>query len=147
MSSRRDKIERVVKLAESEERKFAEKLGSAQRQLSGQMDRLAELRRYRGEYSERAGSSRITSAAQLKDYQSFLSRLDTALTSQRQIIYECERALNAHRSRWQAKRQRLESLQKVSERLRNDARITEDRREQRIQDDRHLRTNHFQHDS
>jgi flagellar FliJ protein len=136
MAVRRDKMERVVKIAEADERKSAERTGAAQRRLNEQQNRLAELRRYRLEYSERAVTSRNTSAAQLKDYQSFLERLDQAVTSQRQIIHECERALAAQRSRWQAKRQRLESLQKVSDRLRQDQQRVTDRQAQRIADDR-----------
>lgn len=136
MKARSKKIERIVKVAESDERRYAEMTGAAQRQLNSQKDRLGELSRYRTEYSERAGSTRPTNAAQLKDYQTFLDRLDTAVVSQKQVIQECERSLDAHRRRWQAKRQRLDSLQKVAERLSNEDRQLADRQAQRIVDDR-----------
>ncbi len=136
MRSRSKKFERLVKVAESDERRYAEITGAAQRHLNSQKERLSELSRYRGEYSERAGTKRPTNAAQLKDYQTFLDRLDTAVVSQKQVIQECERSLEAHRRRWQVKRQRLDSLQKIAKRLVVEDRQLSERQAQRVMDDR-----------
>ena len=130
------RIDRLVKIAEAEERKFAEATGLSERQLREQQQRLGELNAYRSEYA-RGGSARsYESAAQMKDFHAFIGRLDQAVQSQKQIIRECEHRLEQHRRRWQSKRQRVESLQKVGERFRSEETADADRRAQRIADDR-----------
>ncbi|MEM9690256.1 MAG: flagellar export protein FliJ, partial [Pseudomonadota bacterium] len=110
MRARSSRFQKIVKLAETDERRFAEATGASQRQLNDQVARLGELNAYRQEYAANTNSRGFTSAAQLKDYQDFLSRLDQAVLSQQQIIHDCEQNLERHRRQWQVKRQRLESL-------------------------------------
>lgn len=143
MKKRSHKIDKVLKLAASEERRYAEATGASQRRLDEQLARLGELSAYRHNYSRDASSSRATSAAQLKDYQSFLDRLDQAVAAQRQIIRECEQTLERHRRHWQVKKSRLDSLEKVRERYLKDEARAEDRRVQRIADDRRPAPGHY----
>ncbi len=136
MKKRSNRIQKIVKLAESDERRHAEATGASQRRLNEQVDRLGELNAYRHEYAHKSKTQQFSSAAQLKDYQSFLSRLDDAVMSQRQIIHECEQKLEMHRRQWNSKRQRLESLERVRERYSNEETTKHERSEQRAMDDR-----------
>lgn len=136
MRNRSGKFEKIVKLAASEERRYAEATGASQRRLNEQADRLGELSAYRHNYSRDVSNSRVTSAAQLKDYQSFLDRLDQAVSAQQQIIQECEQNLERHRRHWMSKKHRLESLERVRARYQKEEKLVADRQAQRVADDR-----------
>ncbi len=135
MARRPDKIEKLVSLANAEERQTGEQTGRVQSQLNQQLRRLAELNAYRQSYAEKGDDQERIHSVHWKDYQNFLFRLDQAVRSQQEIVQDCERALESHRQRWLQKRQRLESLQKVQNRYLKEAEIEDDRREQRVLDD------------
>ena len=136
MRKRSGKFEKIVKLAAAEERRYAEATGAAQQRLNEQVDRLGELSAYRHNYSRDASSSRVTSAAQLKDFQSFLDRLDQAVAAQQQVIRDCEQSLERHRRHWMSKKRRFDSLERVRERYQHEERRTAERHAQRVADDR-----------
>lgn len=134
----RDRVKRMTKLlalAETEERKVAVLAGKAQSHLAEQRNRLGELHAHRHTYAGRAQNVSSIPAAQWQDYQRFLSRLDEAVRSQRDIIKDCEKSVDTHRRRWLVKRQRLDSLQRVIDRFREEERVASDRREQRQLDE------------
>jgi flagellar FliJ protein len=135
VSRRTKKIGKVVSLTKSEERRYGVQTGRSQHYLSEQIDKLGELQAYRQAYTTRAPAGGRVHIAHLQDYQNFLQRLDRAVQSQQQIVRDGERNLAAHRQRWLAKRQRLESLQRVLSRYRVQDRICADRLEQKRLDD------------
>ena len=136
MAKRSSRFQKIVKLAETDERRHAEATGASQRQLNDQVARLGELNAYRHEYAAKARTRGFTSAAQLKDYQDFLSRLDDAVLSQQQIIHDCEQNLERH--------QRLESLDRVRSRYLKEEVASEERQLQRVIDDRPPRSPRFE---
>ena len=87
------------------------------------------------DYADRARNLGNIDAAQWKDYQSFLARLDEAVRAQQQRIKTCEQTVEANRQRWLAKRRRLESLERVLDRCRREERAADERRDQRLLDD------------
>jgi flagellar protein FliJ len=135
MKRRTGKIGRVVSLAAAEERRFGEQTGRSQRGLNDQSERLGELNAFRHNYAKKNPAVSGVSAAHWKDYQNFLQRLDNAVVSQQQIIRDCEQNLEVHRKRWLVKRQKLESLERVLEKCRNQDAVYEARLEQRRLDD------------
>jgi len=135
VARRPGKIDKLVSLASAEERQSGEKTGRAQSQLNDHLRRLAELNAYRQAYADKADSDARVHSVHWKDYQNFLFRLDEAVRSQQEIIHDSERTLESHRRRWMAKRQRLESLQRVQDRYLKEARVQAERREQRRLDD------------
>lgn len=134
---------RLVALAEREERKFAVLTGKSQARLAQQRDRLGELNAHRHTYAGRTPQFGNMPASHWKDYQRFLSRLDDAVRSQSQIIKDCEKSFETHRRRWLVKRQRLEALQRVLDRFRQDEQVAADRREQRALDELPGASNRF----
>lgn len=136
MKKRSGRLSQLLKLAAADERRMAEATGASQRRLNEEKSRLGELNAYRHEYARRSREQTYSSAAQLKDFQEFMHKLDKAVHSQLAIINECERNLDVHRRRWQLKRQRVESLEKVRDRYSAEelARIEKDM--QRETDDR-----------
>ena len=113
MKKRTRKIDKIVSLAASEERRLGEEAGRSRRRLDEQLARLGEL----------------------NAYQNFLRRLDGAVRAQQQIVSDCEQNLETHRQRWLAKRRRLESLERVLEKYQQQDRAFEDRLEQKALDD------------
>ncbi len=134
MKKRSKKLDRIVSLASSEERRWGEKAGKSRQELDEQRARLGELNAYRHNYAQQNTPARVGSA-QLKDYKHFLQRLDAAVSAQRQIIQDSERNYETVRRHWMQKRQRRESLERVLDKhLRTEA-AWEDRLEQKKLDD------------
>lgn len=135
MRKRSKKIDKIVSLAASEERRYGAETGKSRRNLEEQTARLGELNAYRHSYSELSQSVSNVNSAHWKDYQNFMQRLDHAVKSQQQIVRDSEQNLDLHRRRWLAKRQRLESLQRVLESYRDQETLYAERQQQRALDD------------
>ncbi len=138
MKKRSSKLVKIIALAEAEERRCGAATGEYRRQLEEQRARLNELDSYQRTYRDKPTGMTGLPAARLKDYQSFLDRLDRALDAQRQIVSDSEQKLEIHRRQWQAKRQRLQSLERALDRYRQEERQHAERQQQRIDDDRPL---------
>ncbi len=134
------KIDKIVALAASEERRLGQETGRSRRRLEEQLARLGELNAYRQTYAGKTQSGAAVSAAHWQDYQNFLHRLDGAVRAQQQIVNDCEQSLEAHRQRWVAKRRRLESLERVLEKCRRHDSAFEAKLEQKAIDDLPPRT-------
>ena len=135
MKRRSAKLEKFVAIASTEERTLGEATGLSQRRLQEEIDRLGELNAYRVDYANKARDLGNIDAAQWKDYQHFLARLDEAVLTQQERIRACEQTVEAHRERWLAKRRRLESLERVLDRYRREEQAADERRDQRLLDD------------
>ena len=112
-------MKKIVALAEMEERRECIDMGKSQQELTEAMSRLEELNDYRLNYGTAPRAGEGFSAFRWHDYQNFLARLDQAVSVQKQFVLDGERNVDAHRLRWMAKRQRLNSLEQVLERYRN----------------------------
>jgi len=135
VKSRTRKISKVAALAAAEERRFGEQAGRSQRHLNEQLDRLGELNAFRHNYAGKNADTTQVTSAHLKDYQSFLHRLDVAVQAQQQIVRDCEQNAASHRQRWMIKRQKLESLERVLDRYRAEDNAYLDKLEQKLLDD------------
>lgn len=136
MKKRSARLQKILSLAEAEERNLGMQTGKAQRKLLEENGKLGELNAYRESYAAKARSANALSSAHWKDYQNFLSRLDQAVRSQQQVVDDCRKNLDLHRRRWLVKRQRVESLERVQERYREQEDSHAERLEQRALDDR-----------
>ena len=135
MKRRTKKIGKVVSFAASEERRFGEQAGQSQQKLNKQIAKLGELNSYRQDYASKNPAITGASAAHWKDFHMFLHRLDQAVISQQHLVKQGEQNLESHRRRWLAKRQKLESLQRVLDKsVRRDTLYLE-RLEQKLLDD------------
>ena len=135
VKKRSHKIRKVVTLASADEARAGAATGKSRQTLEEHLSRLGELNAYRQSYAELSKAMSDVDAAHWKDYQSFMSRLDEAVKSQQQIVRDSEVNLDTHRRRWAAKRQRLESLQRVLDSYRSAEFLHAERLEQRAIDD------------
>lgn len=136
------RMQRVLALAASEEKRECQEMGKSQRALDEEIQRAEELAAYRRSYAERPVPNGPVDAARWLDYQNFLRRLDQAVELQARVVSESERHLDTHRARWLARRQRFESLGRVVERQQEASKRHEDRLLQKAIDDLPCRSPH-----
>ena len=127
----------VVDMAEEAERKAAQRLGHFQQQVATAQAKLAELERFREDYQlqwiNRGGQG--VNGSWLVNYQRFLGQLETAMTQQRQSLVWHQNNLNNARGTWQQAYARVEGLRKLVQRYIDEARLAEDKREQKLLDE------------
>lgn len=136
-------MERIFVLAQSEERQKRQEMGHAQSLLDAEINRLGELKSYRQSYDQKELSGAGIRPAHWADYQDFLYRLGRAISEQEHHVLTGKENRDLHRKHWMEKRQRLESLQRVVDRYRNDEARQEEQRLQKSLDDRPPAKNTF----
>ncbi|WP_296217200.1 flagellar export protein FliJ [Pseudomonas sp. UBA2684] len=127
----------VVEMAERAEREAAVQLGHCQGLVSQAEVKLGELERYRGDYQQQwiSEGQRGVSGQWLMNYQRFLSQLEVAIGQQRQTLAWHRTNLDKVRAAWQQRYARLEGLRKLVQRYLEEARLSEDKREQKLLDE------------
>ncbi|MCY1440637.1 flagellar export protein FliJ [compost metagenome] len=124
-------------MAENAERQAAQRLGQFQQQVNLAQAKLAELDRFREDYQlqwiDRGGQG--VSGSWLVNYQRFLGQLESAMTQQRQSLAWHQNNLNNARGTWQQAYARVEGLRKLVQRYIDEARMIEDKREQKLLDE------------
>jgi len=127
-----DRLGRVHALAKAEEQRLRTEFGATQIGLDANLQKLAELESYRHTYENEYQMQGELAPARWQDYQSFLQRLATAVDGQWQQVRDHEAVRDLHRNRWMVKRRKLDSLERVIDRMRTQ----EDRQQQRIEQKR-----------
>ncbi|PAU65664.1 flagellar protein FliJ [Pseudomonas sp. PIC25] len=135
--SRAARLAPVVEMAEKAEREAARQLGHCQGLLSQAEVKLGELERYRGDYQQQwiTEGRQGVSGQWLMNYQRFLSQLETAIGQQSRSVDWHRANLEKAREQWQQRYARLEGLRKLVQRYMDEARLAEDKREQRLLDE------------
>lgn len=135
MKKRSDRMHKVCRLTEFEEMAECRAMGRAQQRLDQDIERLEELKAYRESYCKERQQPRQVSSMQWQDYQNFLSRLDRAVALQTQVVMDGKRNRDAHRRRWMAKRRKLESIERVVVKFRDEETAERERDLQKAMDD------------
>ncbi|WP_407315861.1 flagellar export protein FliJ [Pseudomonas sp. nanlin1] len=137
MASRAARLAPVVEMAESVERKAAQRLGGFQAQVNLAQAKLAELDRFRQDYQQQwiTNGSQGVSGQWLMNYQRFLNQLETAVAQQQKSLLWHQNNLNNARTAWQQAYARVEGLRKLVQRYIIEARQIEDKREQKLLDE------------
>lgn len=135
--SRATRLKPVVEMAEKAEREAARQMGACQAQLQQAEGKLGDLQRYCMDYQQQMvtqGQQGVT-GQWLMNYQRFLSQLDNAIAQQQRNVDWHRSNVDKVRTMWQERYARLEGLRKLVERYMYEARLAEDRREQRQLDE------------
>jgi flagellar protein FliJ len=135
--SRAARLAPVIEMAERAEREAALKLGHCQGLLRQAEVQLGDLERYRGDYQQQwiDEGQRGVSGQWLINYQRFLTQLETAIGQQRQGVEWHRKNMQQVRDVWQQCYARLEGLRKLVKRYQDEARLAEDKREQKLLDE------------
>ncbi|MFP6801031.1 MAG: flagellar export protein FliJ [Pseudomonas sp.] len=135
--SRAARLAPVVDMAERAEREAALQLGHCQGLLRQAEVQLGDLERYRGDYQQQwiTEGQRGVSGQWLMNYQRFLTQLETAIGQQRNSVDWHRANMGKVREVWQQRYARLEGLRKLVKRYQDEARLAEDKREQKLLDE------------
>ncbi|MFM1885600.1 MAG: hypothetical protein RL026_757 [Pseudomonadota bacterium] len=146
--TRAERMVPVQRVMQDTERSHAGRLAAARQRVAEGESRLAQLRGYLAEYvnglSER--SRRGLAGTMLRDYQVFLTRLQSAVAQQAGVVAGLQAELGAVTREWQQAAQRAKALDTVVERWRVEERRVVERREQHDTDERALRATRTRHD-
>jgi flagellar FliJ protein len=135
-------MHKVFLLAATDAKQHCRAMGQSQRSLDDEIKRLEELKAYRLSYGMQCREGQFNSS-QLKDYQSFLKRLDQAVSVQTRVVMEGRQKRDAHRSRWMTKQRKAESLERAVDRLQRQDTDVEERQEQKEADELSSRPDRF----
>jgi flagellar protein FliJ len=131
-------LDTLIELAQSKTDDATRLLGHLQSARTSAAGKLDMLLQYRQEYLDqlqvqmRAG----VAAAQLRNFQNFIATLDTAIEQQRAVTLQADSRLATGRSDWQHSKRRLTSFDTLADRARQQALITQNKREQKENDER-----------
>lgn len=135
---RSKRLEPVGEMALEEERECAGRVAGIQQRLDEANKRCAELKRYVVEYQsmfqQRAAAG--IDIAGLRDYQTFLARLNDAVKQQDGVISQIESECARARVEWLEAAARRNAVSKVIENARLEDRKIEDRLLQKESDER-----------
>ena len=128
----------VARFARQQERDAARQLGDRLHHVEQQQKQLDNLLHYRDQYVasfQIAGKQGLT-VVQLRDYQLFLSRLDSAILQQQQLLDEARRQCERSQAEWRHRHGHSKMIDKVVEDRKQAEQREQNAREQREQDDR-----------
>jgi flagellar FliJ protein len=138
MSTKRsERFKPIQDIAQQREDVAAQSLGRIQRELASHHLKLSELMQYSQDYISRFKEQAVKgmSVIQVQSYQNFISQLEVAITEQKKRISRISEACNSRRQAWTIERQKSQVLEKVMTRYKVQEQQTENRREQRREDE------------
>lgn len=104
--------------------------------LDLELERLAQLRRYKLEYLQRRQDPEaVISPVELQDFHRFVEQLDHTIGRQLEMVALRERELGHKRRLWEISRLDSKKVRRVVENLEREATLDERRRDQKLQDE------------
>lgn len=136
------RLQPVRQLKQQAEREEAKKLANLQQELELAQQQRVELESYLSEYFQtiQQQQAKVTQASQLGLYQTFISRLQLAISRQGELIQQRQAAVKAQSKRWVEANARLKTMDQLIEKARQQEELEESRREQKLMDDRPFRS-------
>jgi flagellar FliJ protein len=138
---RAQRLEMVQKVVDDQEQRGATALAASERHLTEGEAKLVELRNYHASYvrdfTVRAQGG--MDSVMVRDYQTFLSRLDEAVRQQSQLVGRARAQRDGERQTWQGAAQRAQAVGQMVKRFQTEEERALDRREQNESDERSQR--------
>jgi len=138
--SRSRRMHPVHRIAENDEKTAGRRAAESEHALATQEARLRELREYRDQYACRFEKAGRLDAFRMHDYRMFLARLNDAIRQQEQVVEQLRCRRRQTQEEWLASRTHAKAVDRLIERFREDERVSERRREQRVTDERAILT-------
>lgn len=142
-----DRFKPVIKVAANREATAARKFGESQKLQHEEENKLANLRQYHAEYMARFQQSASSgmNANQLREYQAFLSKLETAINEQEDVVRRSRDNCTQHKQQWTEKHIRTQTMDKAMNRLKDNEQKQRDALEQKMSDEIALRISRSTH--
>lgn len=136
MSSRSEKIDTLVELAEVEEDKAVKTLAALQQQYQQHLAQLEQLQSYIAEYGQTTmGEGRVLQPIQMLSTQAFVGKLHQAVKAESEKTERLAETVEFARKAWLEKRTRLKALQNLRDKLKQTEQAGLEKREQRFLDE------------
>lgn len=132
------RLQPVARFAHQRERNAARQLGHNLRQAEQLQKKLDDLIEYREQYVAgfKAAGAQGLSVVQLRDYQIFLRRLDSAIMQQRQQLLASRQQCQHSQNEWHDRHGHSKMIDKVIDNRKQTENRERDAQEQREMDDR-----------
>jgi len=134
VSSRIEKIQTLVELAEIEEDKSLQTFSTIQGQFQDHLQQLETLRSYINEYAH-TDSQTIISSVQMLSTQAFVGKLHHAIVEEEKKTEGFQEVMERAREAWVEKRSRKQGLNKLLFKLKQTEQARLDKQEQRFLDE------------
>ena len=130
-------LKTLVELATTETDAAAVRLGAAIRHEMESVKKRLMLSEYRDDYSARFQASMAIglSAAEHRNFQQFMDKLETAIRGQDEIVEQARHKITQERSAWQAGERKRMSFSTLVKRATTAANLREGRRDQKQTDE------------
>ncbi len=136
MSSRIDRMSKLVELAGIELDKAAQTLAAIQEQYAKELEQLDSLTNYAQDYGQQpATHSVFISPIQLQTRHAFGEKLRQAIIAQTAQVDELIRTVEFARQAWLEKRVRVKALQALLDKLKQGLQVRLDKQEQLLLDE------------
>jgi len=128
----------IQKIATHKERKAAAALGESLKQRQSARQRLEDLRQYRAEYLERFARATRSglSGSQIMEYQVFISKLETAISQQEEIVNRSQQDCDSSKADWRGRYTKSKAMESVLGRMQKAELTSQKKKEQSEMDDR-----------
>lgn len=141
-------LQPLLELMQSRTDEATRKLGQLLAAEQNQRSRLQMLEQYREEYAQRMSDAvrqGLTPTA-LLNFQSFIFRIDDAITQQRVVVENSEKNTRQGQQQWQEQNKQLKAIDTLSQRHELRERYRENRSDQKLQDEFAARRFHNEED-
>lgn len=117
--------------------RIARDFAQAREEFEFQQQRLEQLVNFRQDYQSQLSETgaKGMGAFRLRDYNAFISRIDTAIQEQRERTYRAEQYAETKRREWLEQQTQATAIEKVVDRYRDQERRDAERRDQRNTDE------------
>ena len=128
---RSKRLEPIKKLAHNREQQSAKDLGSAIASQKAEEQKLNQLIQYHREYLSgmEAKVKLGISGATLQSYHQFLSKIELAISQQKEVLNQCEARIAANQNQWQSDHGRHKAIGQVMQKMKSKE-VTEQRKKE-----------------
>jgi len=124
-------------LADNKEKTAAQNLGKSVQNKHQQLEKLAQLVKYRSEYVESMSlrTQQGMTGEKLQQYHQFLSKLDTAIEHQKTLVVQSEQNVSQSQKNWQSDNGRASAINKVMTNIETQETRAKDKQESKQTDE------------
>ena len=130
-------LQPLINLAEDKSQAAAQELARLKQSWQDAENKLLQLRGFLNEYNQRLlQQSQVGfSISQLRDFQSFILKLELAIRAQAEEVERCYQRWAKGQEEWQAREREVKAYQTLRQRHDDAERRSEERMDQRLQDE------------
>lgn len=145
--AKRFHLQPLIDLAEDKSQNAAQTLARLKLAWTAAEEKLSQLNLFLEEYRQRLQQHTETgfSISQWRDYQAFIAKLEVAIKAQMEEVARCRTRWEQGQAEWQARERELKAYNTLRQRHEMAERKSEERLDQRLQDEFARNLHHRKH--